>query len=101
MDGTRHSRIVPRDRHWHQHMAAATHWLHLVETAACADTGHLCTRDPAWDWDRQRYTDPVGTGHPARNVSAAPQSNPRALHSARVVATHIREQNRAEVARVK
>src|SRR6266851_651420 len=41
MDGTRHSRIVPRDRHWHQHMAAATHWLHLVETAARADTGHL------------------------------------------------------------
>src|SRR5216683_5329474 len=63
MDGTRHSRIVPRDRHWHQHMAAATHWLHLVETAARADTGHLCARVPAWDWDRQRYTDLVGTGH--------------------------------------
>ncbi len=42
---------------------AITHWLHLVETAACADTGHLCARDSAWDWDRQRYTDLVGTGH--------------------------------------
>src|SRR6266705_4598214 len=44
---------------------------------------------------------PAHPATPARNVSAAPQSNPRALHSARVVATHIREQNRAEVARVK
>ena len=44
---------------------------------------------------------PVHPAHSARRVSAAPQGTPRALNGAKLVATHITEQNRAEVARMK
>ncbi|HEX6552385.1 MAG TPA: ferric reductase-like transmembrane domain-containing protein [Ktedonobacteraceae bacterium] len=38
---------------------------------------------------------------PARSLSAAPQNNPRTLNSARVAATHMTEQKRADVARMR
>jgi predicted ferric reductase len=44
---------------------------------------------------------PAQPAVPSHSMGTAPQSSPRALNGARVVATHIAEQNRAEVARMK
>jgi predicted ferric reductase len=44
---------------------------------------------------------PAHPATPAHSMGTAPQSNLRALNGGRIVATHITEQNRAEVARVK
>ena len=44
---------------------------------------------------------PAHPATPARRVSAAPQSNPCVLNGARSVATHMTDQNRAEVARIR
>jgi predicted ferric reductase len=48
----------------------------------------------------KRKQAPVRPAAPTRSVNAAPQSNPRALNSARSVATHLMQQNRADVTRV-
>ncbi len=77
-----------------------TWWALGIYLVSIVSVGSLLCRRVFFSKGKSKHTRAHPTA-PARSVSAAPQSYPHALNSARVAATHVTEQKRAEVARVK